>query len=637
MNVTFERPQALWLLVLAVPLVVLHLRWMRRRTVEVSSLAIWLDLGPAGAPRRGFRRLSEAVTLGCLLAALAGFAGAAASPVTGRPAVPATRLAIVLDASAAMNAADADGGTVFRAARARAAEAVARLGPGDEVVVWLAHDAAHVAVEPTRELERAAGAVSRLEPTLLGADLRGTVRLARLALRGFRDPRILVLTGPAGETDLGPDDGVATSVGVCGAGPRRNAGFARAALDPTDPGAVVVGITTTDGRPAARTLRVTRDGAFVSERSVDVPASGTATERVQLGDPGGRGGSVEIRLLPGDDFEPDDAVRLRYARRPPLRVVVTAPGRAPSPFLLDALRACGDLIDKESAGIASPDAPASAFASCDVVVAEGDLPNALPTDRPVLQFGAAGRDVADPVVWSVGTHPVLRGADLAPLRMESARVVAVPDRGVVLAETDGGPVAACGVREGARIVRFGFRPDATTLPLEPAFPILVRNSLVWLAGPPLLPPQVVAGGVFVLSEGLPPGIDRVWIEGPGAGEPVEARTIGGDVAARVPFPPPQGPWTVRLRGVPGTPESVVGWYPPEGFRVGGRPESVAAAPEARAAVAALPDRRGNADTRRRWAPWLAAFGATALCVGAGALGRRTSAAALPPSPAVRPV
>ena len=56
---TFERPEALWLLALAAPIVVLHLHYRKRRLVEVSSLELWRGLVPDRGGRGALRQIRD--------------------------------------------------------------------------------------------------------------------------------------------------------------------------------------------------------------------------------------------------------------------------------------------------------------------------------------------------------------------------------------------------------------------------------------------------------------------------------------------------------------------------------------------------------------------------------------------------
>src|SRR6185436_15575737 len=121
---------------------------------------------------------------------------------------------------------------------------------------------------------------------------------------------------------------------------------------------------------------------------------------------------------------------------------------------------------------------------------------------------------------------------------------------------------------GVRRVTFGFRPDASTLPLEAAFPLLVRNALRWLARPSNAPRYVVAG--------------EPWPDGDGA---------------VVPYPAPGGPYTMKS---PTGAMTAVRWIPPKGFRLS--PATPTSFPSAASVVGSLADRSADRDTRKRHAP-----------------------------------
>ena len=169
----FEHPESgLWLL-LGIPLVVLHLRWRKRRRAEFSSLAPWRDLATAGTARRGMRRVEEGLALALLLVALVLFVGAWSGPILGPPIAPSARLSIVIDGSATMNARVAAGGTRFDAACRAAASAIDRIGRADDVVVWVAGERPWIGVDPTRDGAAAKAAVAALRPTLQPRGLLG--------------------------------------------------------------------------------------------------------------------------------------------------------------------------------------------------------------------------------------------------------------------------------------------------------------------------------------------------------------------------------------------------------------------------------------------------------------------------------
>ncbi|MCE9637456.1 MAG: BatA domain-containing protein [Planctomycetes bacterium] len=655
---TFDRPQAWALLALAVPIVVLHLRFRKRRDAEVPSLSLWRDLVPAGVGRRGFRRVEDASQLACLLAALVAFTAALAGPVTGGSAPQARRLAIVVDASASMNALvprpagsppDAFPSTRFEAARAAALAAVGKLGPKDELVVWEATARPRVVVEPTTDAAAARVAISRLAPTLETCGLRRTLDLVRLSLGRDDAADVVVLTDAVGAHDLAAWGELPPTwrVGAAGAPQARNAGIVAADVDVVGTGRTSgselrlrARVARTDGGGGRRTLVLRSPTAEVARADVDVPESGSVDAVLPL-DSVTAGGPLVLRLEPTDDFPEDDVAVMLLAAPKRLVIALAAPSLVPSPFLVATLRAMPDRVDAERAVLTGPDAPASAFADADVIVAEDRLPPAAPRDRPTLLFGAAGRSGSGPIdrplVWGTGRHAVLDGVDLAPLRIDRASVLDVGPSDRVLIECAEGPVAVASEGGGVRRLRFGFRPDATTLPLEPAFPLIVRNALRWLARPPLLPPSVRAGGPMATAEPVP-AVERLWFVGPGARPPQPVIVRDGALVEVAPFPAPLGPGgldfeppatpvgvastalrvaaasarLLRVRGLPGDPATAVNWFPADGFHL---VPDVPRAPDVADVVAALPDRGGTASRRAGWAAACALAGVAALVLG----------------------
>lgn len=608
---TFERPDAWWLLALAAPIVALHLHHRKRRVVEVSSVELWRGLVAGGVGRGRFRSLRDSLALAFLLAALVAFAGAAAGPVTGDAASAPRRIAIVLDGSASMANPTLDESARMTRALRKAIEAESRLAPQDQLSVWLASGTPRVWVEPTTQRgsvdarwRRAVVRMNGMPPAepiamLAPACLTSTVRLALRAANGVADrpTTLLVLTDAVGAASLRDVDagGVDLHVGAVDVEVApKNSGIVACDVDPTDATRLLVHVATSDGPPAPRDAVLLRDPrgfepkwppVEVARQPLSFDADGNASATFPLDAFAKVGGLCQVRLDPPDDFISDDVAGLVLPATKPLAVAVVAD--KPSPFLVEALRAMPDVVDPARTTLVSPNAPNSAFDGVDVAIVEDALfYEGVPAS---LAFTSKGKTVEKPLLWGVGTHPILAGVDLSPLRIERAVVLdAVAGYGQqVIIASSAGPVGVATPADRHPRVEFGFRPEATTLPLEAAFPLLVRNALRWLAKPSNAPRYVVAG--------------EPWPDGDGA---------------LVPYPAPGGPYTVRT---PTGAETVVRWIPPKGFRLS--PSTPTTAPSAADVVASLPDRSRDADTRRRHAPWLAAVGAALLAIGAALLPR----------------
>lgn len=646
---TFERIEALWALTLLLPIALLHLRFRRRRRVQVSSLAPWRAVSGSRAGRRGLQRLRDALALLFVALAVGALSLALAGPVTGEPAAPSGRLVIVLDASVTTNATADDGAPRFERLRAAAREALLRLGPGDDVTLFVDDGAPYVAAPPTTSREHALAALGRAHTSLRKGTLGHALDLAEAAVR-LRPPAetdALVLTDAIGAAALAQRERArgrsgagappwTEHVGVVAGDGRGNAAIAELTRDAEDRRRLQVLVRTTDGPPLDRTLATFFGTTLIEETPVRFSEGGDTLVTLPL--PAvSETRELTLRLLPDDAFGPDDEAALEVRPRRAWRVGVLARDARPSPFLVEALRVLPERVDPARTVLLRPDPPAAAFADLDAVVLDGVRPEGLPEGLPWIAFLAPPQRGAErpgesavsrPLLWSLGAHPVLAGVDLSPLRIDRAMVLDARPGDVPLIGSAAGTVAlaregAGGGARGVRGVLLGFRPDATTLPLEAGFPVLVRNALDWIGRPPLLPPVVRAGEPLLPR--LPPGAEgaRVVVKGPGD---VRADVRIGDdgaLAYRVPEPPVRGPYALELIGPGGTATTCVHWTGGVDFHVDPpQPLAPSGARSAEEAVLDLPDRRENRDTRERLAPQLALLGAGLLALGAVLLARR---------------
>lgn len=611
----WTRPEAWWWLALLVPLLLLHLHHRRRRTATVHGVWLWEGLAPRGRGSRGLRRLRELPALLVLAVAVALAAAAAAEPWTGAAAGPAARWTVVVDSSLSMRAVDQEGISRLERARSLVRQVVQRAGPEDEFTVWRAAPEPRLVVAPTRDMTRVTTVVDGLEPEWQEGGLRRTIELLRevgLSPDVPEERHVVVITDADGVARLAGLDrgGAELHVLRVGGATASNAGL-RVRGVPDEPSLVELTLHTTDGPSVPRRLRVERIGGDgtrtgLTEQLLQPDEQGDAGLRVEVPRDGG---VLVARLEPPDAFPLDDAVGWALPERRPLRVAVVHERGRPSPFLVEALRSMPDLVDAEGAVLVGTEAPADVLRSADVLVVEGVLPAYVPAELSRLVFRSGGTPrVRDPLLWGVDRHPVLRGVDLSPLRLEEAALLAPGDGDRPLLQVADGVVGT--VREeGPRAIVLGFSPDATTLPLEAAYPVLLRNALGWLARRPAHLPEVVASTPVVAAAELAPELTGIRFDVDGEEPRVLDRAA--DRLPRVPDPVAGLPKPVWL-GLGGTPvRTAWTWHAPEGLRLGGEPTGGVDL----ARMDDLPLRAMEQDTRRPQAPWFALAAAVVLLCG----------------------
>src|SRR5215218_1516780 len=100
----FLTPLGLLLGALAVPIILLYMLRLRRRDVQVSSTMLWQQVLRDREANTPWQRLRRNLLLIVQLLVLAALAFALARPFIEVPAVTTGRIALLIDASASMNA-----------------------------------------------------------------------------------------------------------------------------------------------------------------------------------------------------------------------------------------------------------------------------------------------------------------------------------------------------------------------------------------------------------------------------------------------------------------------------------------------------------------------------------------------------
>jgi Ca-activated chloride channel homolog len=466
---TFMAPLAL--AALAIPLAIYVIHWLfgSRKRVRVPAIFLWAELpqAPTGRSRRRRPPFSWLLLLQLLAATLAALA--LARPVASSE--PPRHVALILDASASMQATDV-APTRFEAARARALDQLGGLGPTDLVSVIRAGSEATLIATGSADNVRAAVAAS--QPGKTAPAIREAVALAssQVSQTPERRGEIVLLTDvawPAPEP-VGP---LATAVEVVpvGGGAENQAISALVVrMDPTGRGQTAfVEIANVADHAVRVPMRLSADGAPLDQRQVDITARSRARLSIPLPVDAHR---ISVRLLGRDALGLDDVLETTAPGGPPREVDLL--GR-----VSDGLRRAVESVPSLHARTADTGLPS------DLTVLAGVLPPRLP-DGPLLLVDPPAN--SGPLL-GVGlgsgarvqaAHPLLQGLDLVALQNESASVSGVPAWAHVVLGTVHGPLIMEGRLEGHPVVAMTFDPSVSGLEKSLAFPLLISNATAYL-------------------------------------------------------------------------------------------------------------------------------------------------------------
>jgi Mg-chelatase subunit ChlD len=549
---------ALAALVLAIPLLALHLRRRKPPRRAVGSLLAWRDLpGAGGGGARRFGRPPLPLLLLLQLLALALLVVALAHPAKEKNATGSSHVYVV-DESMWMGAEDG-GGTRIEAAGAELRERLGGLAPSDAVRIVGAGPTPSVLYEGA-----AGGAGATVEGLSAGAgpaNLPAALRLAA-GLRAGNDDEIVLMRAPeeAEPKVTGADSSYETvTVGEPVSDVSLGGTSAHCDLLGTEACEVFVRLTDHGNAAATVPVRVEVQGGETVSKSVEVPAAGSAP-LVFTATPGAK---VKVSVPAGDDGlavageayvsvpEPGGEritlVGQRTRALPLARALASVPGvnlrlRTPQSY--------------EASDPASSD-----LLVLDDFIPKGGLPAApalLLVHPPSFPGGTVRGKMKDSrMSGTEAASPLLGGVDLASLTIGSgaSQRLALPSQFSATAWSSEGPLIASGIDGGRRVATISFEPSESNLPQLGGFPTLIDNIVAWSQR---LAPQSAAAGVpFNLIE--PPGTTAASVA-PAAGGEAEALGVaaGSEVPVRLASP---GNYVVTLEGRTGTRELTVAVNP----------------------------------------------------------------------------
>jgi von Willebrand factor type A domain len=485
-------------LVGAAAITALYFIRLRRRQVVVAFVPLWLGMAGEPRPIRASRRLRHWLSLALALALFGALWIGAVDPHPAAVDRTGRSLVILIDRSASMSARD-EPGTRLGAARARAAEIAAGLGPADRALI--ASFAGDAMAESGFEtdpglLARAIGAVT---PSDEPGDLPRALAFAAAVLRDRPGPTVVVVSDGGFSDDARREPPGGLDIRYVPVGHRaRNLGILSFAARrvPVDPGAIETALIVQSFGPTTLPASLEISSAGIIIEKIKLSLAPGERRRVALQSLFAPDARIEARLTGADDVAHDvglDDLSLddrAVAIVPPLpRRRVLRVGGADL-YLDGALLSLGRTVHVDRLDAAEIDRAAERASDYDLVIYDGVTPAVAPTAGRYLYLNPEGSGspfavrgtVREPVIDPASLrrdHPLLRQLDLSDINVSEAHRLALAPDDVALAGSFGVPLVVARERPGLRIAALGFDPRRSDLPMRPAFPLLVANTLDW--------------------------------------------------------------------------------------------------------------------------------------------------------------
>ncbi len=526
-NMLLLTPNALYLGLLALPILLLYMLRLRRREVLVSSNLLWEQLLRDRQANTPWQRLKRNLLLLIQLLILACLVLALSRPAMPVPAVTSGPVIVLLDASASMNATDISPSR-FEAARDYTHTLITDLDEHDQMTLILVGDQPIVLASAETDKTTLHAALDSAEVSQGMSSWAEAFSLAAGAHTSTvydpnRQPTTIILSDGGLPNERLP--GLSGDVRYMPFG-NSNQNVAISALSLRSTGESAELFThISNYSDTARTvlLSIYRQNSLLLAEQVTIPAGGqesrilsgladtAAIFQASLSDP------IKVDQ-PLDVFNLDNHAFVAYQPASPGRTLLVTAGNL---FLEQALAVLPDLtpfrmVPDESSELTLPTEPFNLLVLDGVYPSEPALPpgNLLlinPPANPLFEISGTYTVTAS---LRAASDPLVSNIDPGTIHVSQASQVELPTWAKPLLYTDQGPLLFSGETLGRRVAVFCFDLHQSDLPLQVAFPILMAQLSSYL-----VPPHGIQGSGSLQPgeslEILPPlQTDQVLVVGP---------------------------------------------------------------------------------------------------------------------------
>ncbi len=496
---------ALLFALIAIPIVLLYLLRLRRREQTVSSTLLWRQVLLDREANTLWQRLRRNLLLLLQLLTLAFLVFALSRPYIEAPGGVSGRHIVLLDASASMQATDVPPSR-FEAARAYVRDMVAQLGPDNSMSIILVDHAPRALTAATDNKAELLNALDAVQPSLHPANWSAAIALAQ-AIAGSAPALITVIGDGAGDTGLNQTDPATPAsplrllsetarfipIGTSG----DNLAITTLSLRRTLQGlAALVRVENMGSQPREALVSLRVDGALTDARTLVVPAGQSVAWTVNGLDLRAAAIQATLQAGAGNALAIDDTAYAVNTVRNIRRALLLSRGNL---FLEQALAALPELQVTRAVTPPSLSEAGLLFSAgrdfgFDLFILDG-LSMTLPPEANALYVGAAAPftvtgQFSNTEYVRVEAHPILEAVDWRGVNIQRAALLDAPAWLKSVVQTQGGPALyagqpiespSAGPQAAGRIVVIPFDLRRSDLPLQIAFPVLIANTVEWLA------------------------------------------------------------------------------------------------------------------------------------------------------------
>lgn len=485
---SFLTPVFLLLGLLAAPIIILYMLRLRRREMLVSSTLLWQKLLRDREANAPWQKLRRNLLLLLQLLILAALVLALARPFIPVPSVVSGSVVVLLDGSASMQATDV-APTRFAAAQAEVNRWISDLGAGNQMTLILAGPTPTVLAPATADRSLLRQAVAAAQPAPAGTDWAAALALAAGAAQGARDARIVIVSDGGLPNDLPPLPAETVYIPI-GSSAENLAISALATRDTPDGPQLFASVTNHGTLNQEALFSLSLGETLFDSRRISIPAGQTTNLTWTL--PNTLASPITARLSDQsqDNLPLDDVAWAVHEGGVSNRALLVTPGNLFLEQIYSVLPGIEAFKAPPDTDLTAPDATPFDLYVFDSV----PLPDPLPAGDLLIinpQPGSNPASTASSLLAVTGTFsqttltgladsPLLQFVDWGGVHVQQAQNVSAPWAQAIVSAA-GGPLLLAGERGGQRIAILTFQLQASDLPLQIAFPVLMANITSWLS------------------------------------------------------------------------------------------------------------------------------------------------------------
>ena len=506
---SFLAPWAVWFLAGVPVIVALYFLRLKRRAITVSSHLFWQRAVNQTSRNSFFQRLRHLFSLLLHVLILLLLVGALARPVIDRFIHGGASVVLVLDCRARMQATSPDGTVRFEKALAAARGYVREVNDARQFAIIKLDSAPSVAVPFTADEKPLLDSLANLQVSDATGDMDAALSLASSLLDARSGGRRIILF-----SDRAPAAAPRFPLTIHAIPANtENVAVTRFATRPLpanpETSDVLLEVRNFGKSPVTTIVELSYDGKPLDVKPVQIPPGATILSVFPtLAKPSRTSrGWLSARLDAADGLMLDNTA---YAMLPPARakrVLLVSKGS----FFLEKILGADTTVKFE---LLTPDAYSPAIgAKFAATIFDGEMPPGLDLARSDGNFlfikstpFPSGAVIDQPLVTDVdAAHPATRNVSLRNVTILHAQTLAIPPSAdgwqftAPLRSFDNALLIA-GQRKAQRLAALAFDVADSDLPLRVAFPLLISNTVHWLAGDePDALPSLIAGQTLTLG------------------------------------------------------------------------------------------------------------------------------------------